>query len=240
MANMKKEAADTAVLRIIANIKQKFAELDALDEQFADLDAEAPMDGMMDSGIGEQFDLLSDKREELETEIRSMRERVQLISEWEKFKGGGWSDEIQSELNSLDQQFANIADGATSDPMGAPPLPPAPLPPEVPGSPELPPTPDIPTDTSSVEPPIAAPEPPIEASAPPVTASKKASIEGYFRQTLKHILDLAEENIPEGGAVSGYAQIAEWAYNALNRPAPPEAEYEKFSSLSIKRPKVWG
>ena len=174
MANMTKEAA--AITRVIANMKQKFAELDALDEQFADLDDAAPMDdmGSMDAEVGEQFDLLSDKREELEQEIRSMRERVQLISEWEKFKGGGWSDEIQSELNSLDQQFANIADGATSDPMGAPPLPPAPLPPEVPGSPELPPTPDIPTDTSSVEPPIEASAPPAEPLAAPIASSKYA------------------------------------------------------------------
>jgi hypothetical protein len=170
MANMKKEAADTAVLRIIANIKQKFAELDALDEQFADLDAEAPMDGMMDSGIGEQFDLLSDKREELEQEIRSMRERVQLISEWEKFKGGGWSDDIQSELNSLDQQFATIADGASSEPMGAPMVPPPPMTPEVPGAPAPLSTPEVPADAGvGVDETLAPPttEPPIEASAPP-------------------------------------------------------------------------
>lgn len=168
--NNNKEAADKAILRVIANVKQKFAELDALDEQFADLDDTAPMDmdmGMVDSGVGEQFNLLSDKREELEQEIRSMRERVQLISEWEKFKGSGWGDEIQSELNSLDQQFANIADGASSEPLGMPPLPSTPLAPEVPGVPPLPPTPEIPADATAGEPPIAASEPPIEEPAPP-------------------------------------------------------------------------
>ena len=168
--NMTKEAA--AITRVIANMKQKFAELDALDEQFADLDADIPMDGM-DGDIGEQFDLLSDKREELETEIRSMRERVQLISEWEKFKGGGWSDEIQSELNSIDQQFANIADGASSEPMGMPPLPVTPPLPDLPGgglpvdqADAAPLVRTVPADASA-EPPVTAAEPPVEAPAPP-------------------------------------------------------------------------
>jgi len=187
MANITKEAADKAILQVIANLKQKFAELDALDEEFADLDASAPMD-MMDTGVGEQFNLLSDKREELEQEIRSMRERVQLISEWEKFKGSGWSDDIQSELNSLDQQFSNIADGASSDPLGAPSLPSAPLSPEIPDAPLLPPTPDIPADASiepsldepAIEPtPEAAPDaPPAEPEplAPPMASTKNSKI----------------------------------------------------------------
>jgi hypothetical protein len=48
----------------------------------------------------------------LEQDIRKMRERVQLLAEWEKFTNGDWSEEVKRELKNLDQNFATIADGA--------------------------------------------------------------------------------------------------------------------------------
>jgi hypothetical protein len=237
MANMNKEAT-VAIHQFIANAKAKLAELDALDNEFADFDAVTP------EGEGiETFNLLSEKREELETEIRSMRERVQLISEWEKFKGSGWSDDVQIELNSLDQQFATIADGAEAAGadlgLGAPMMPEPPMSPDVPLAPEAPitpATPDVPAD------PIAEPEvsdPAMDAIpfAPVASSKRKAASEEYYRQTLQHILDLAKENIPSGGEISGYSQIAEWASNALNKSTPPVGEYGKFSS--VVRPSHW-
>ena len=194
MANMTKTAAETAVLRIVANIKQKFAELDVLDEQFADLDDATPIDGEMDASVDEQFNLLADKREELEQEIRSMRERVQLISEWEKFKGGGWSEEIQAELDSLDQQFAGIADGSSglmdmsSMDMS---VPPAPITPEPPVEPTLlPPTSDVPTEPSP-EVPVASPEP----LAAPMASTKNAKTQdskGFCPHGIPYQMDCHE------------------------------------------------
>jgi hypothetical protein len=173
MAQTSKET--TAILNVIANCKTKFAELDALDDEFAELDATMP-----EGEPSEQFDLLSDKREELEQEIRSMRERVQLISEWEKFKGSGWSEEVQAELNALDQQFSAISDGASTD-MSTPALPA--LPP-VPEAPEAPLSPEFPAGITT-EPEALANEPlpseasnalPAEPLAAPTASSKNAKI----------------------------------------------------------------
>jgi hypothetical protein len=159
MAQTTKTAAEQQMLTVIANVRAKFAELDALDSEFADLDAAMPMgDG------GEQFNLLSEKREELETEIRSMRERVQLISEWEKFKGSGWSDEVQTELNALDSQFSAIADGASDAGMGAPIMPDMPMAPETPMTPEAPISPAAP-----VAPEVPAVDATADLSAAPAT-----------------------------------------------------------------------
>ena len=164
---------------IIAALKAKQAELDQLDDQFMEMDSVMP-----EGAPTQEFDLLSDKREQLEQEIRSMRERVQLISEWEKFKNGDWSEEIKSELNILDQEFANIADGVEGGMMGEPALPG-----DIGDNPELPSTPDAlatpPIDAlsepSAAEvPPLAppaspdamAPPPPTPAAAP-IASSKK-------------------------------------------------------------------
>ncbi len=179
---MANKEATQSILKIIANVKAKFAELDALDEQFVDLDAAMPEgDGM------QQFDLLSDKREELEQEIRSMRERVQLISEWEKFKGSGWSDDVQAELSSLDSQFATIADGdSMNDPM-MPEAPLDPLSPELPEAPMVPESPEVPlspeTPVDATEVPASEPMPTEAMDAPtadplpaPVASSKNSPI----------------------------------------------------------------
>ena len=105
MAKMNKEA-QIAISKFIVKAKQKLAEIDDIDNEFAELDATIP------EGMGtDKFDLLSEKREELEEEIKEMREHAQLITAWEAFKGGDWSEEVKAELNSLDEQFASIADG---------------------------------------------------------------------------------------------------------------------------------
>lgn len=102
-----------------AALNKKQADLDAIDDQIMGLDSAIPMD----APATPEFDLLSQKREELEEEIRTMREGVQFISEWEKLKGGQWSDGIKSQLDGLDGEIANIAGGEAADPgigMGAP------------------------------------------------------------------------------------------------------------------------
>ena len=58
-----------------------------------------------------EFDLLAEKREELEEEIHNMREGVQLIGEWEKFKGGPWSEDIKQLLSEIDIEITDIAGG---------------------------------------------------------------------------------------------------------------------------------
>ena len=156
MANQKEDVKNNAIRSHIAALKSKFAELDALDSDFADLDAAMP------EGEGiEQFNLLSDKREELETEIRKKREYIQLLSEWEKLKGSGWSDDVQIELNSLDQQFADIAGGASDDMGGLAPLPDMPL---APAAPMAPSAPEVPV-------PPSAPEVPVDATTDPSFAA---------------------------------------------------------------------
>lgn len=180
MANQEEVTKNNAIRGHIAALKSKFAELDALDSDFADLDA------VMPEGEGvEQFNLLSDKREELETEIRKKREYIQLLSEWEKLKGSGWSDDVQIELNSLDQQFADIAGGASDD-MGLnaplPALPTTPMAPEAPGLPAVPPAPEVPVDATTdpsldaaaIEPPpTEAPAPLAEPLEPPMASTKR-------------------------------------------------------------------
>ena len=64
-------------------LDRKQADLDAIDDQIMGLDSGIPLDAPSTT----EFDLLTAKREELEEEIRTMREGVQFISEWEKLKG---------------------------------------------------------------------------------------------------------------------------------------------------------
>jgi len=182
MAKMIKES-NVAMRPLIAKMKAKFAELDALDGEFNELDAAMP-----EGEGGAKFDLLSEKREELETEIRNMRERVQLISEWEKFKGGEWSEDVKADLNALDQQFADIADGgavggdfdaglAGLDPLASPALPPIPdasLAPEAPITPEAPVTPEA-TPALEPLPDEASVAPPAEPLAPAVASNATKS-----------------------------------------------------------------
>lgn len=95
-----------------AALDRKQADLDAIDDQIMGLDSAMPLDAPSTP----EFDLLSAKREELEEEIRTMREGVQFISEWEKLKGGQWSEGIKSQLDGLDSEIANIAGGEAAAP----------------------------------------------------------------------------------------------------------------------------
>src|SRR5271170_6767610 len=122
MANLKK---------LQAALAQKQADLDMMDDQIMDMPEMAP-EAPMDMAPSQEFDLLSEKREELETEIREMREGVELISQWEKFKDGPWSEQIKGLLGEIDIEFTDIAGGEVAaadamdtmapDAMGAPPM----------------------------------------------------------------------------------------------------------------------
>jgi len=161
-----------------AALKAKQAELDALDDQLLGMDEAMPMDVLPN----EEFDLLTQKREELEEDIRTMREGVQLITEWEKFKGGQWSEEVKMQLNAMDNEIANAAGPQAAAPpvdLGTP-MPPeagtapaAPLPPATPEPGlEAPPAPEVPAPTEEVAPEV----PPVEEPAMAPTASSKSAI----------------------------------------------------------------
>jgi len=163
-----------------AALSRKQADLDAIDDQIMGLDSGIPSD----LPATPEFDLLTAKREELEEEIRTMREGVQFISEWEKLKGGQWSEGIRSQLDGLDSEIANIAGGDAVEPgmgvgpdMGAPlgdPLAPPPAPdalaaPAGDVAPEAAPAPDAALDA-----PAAPPEAPAPALEPPMASAKSA------------------------------------------------------------------
>lgn len=234
MAKILKEA-NAAMRPLIAKMKAKFAELDTLDNEFAALDAVTP------EGEGAaKFDLLSDKREELENEIRSMRERVQLISEWEKFKGGEWSEDVKADLNSLDQQFADIADGVAvggnmslgldplaTDPMAAPALPPSP---EVPLSPELPVTPEVPLAPEATPP---APEPlPDEASvAPPAEPLAPPVASNATKSSKKINYDTQDKK----GSVTQTASTSQKGDNHMANTTTKPSLKEKLAEVKSRR-----
>src|SRR5271167_3914169 len=110
MANFKK---------LHAALAQKQADLDMMDDQLMGMPEMAP-EAPADMGTSPEFDLLSEKREELEEEIRQMREGVELISQWEKFKDGPWSEQIKGLLGEIDIEISDIAGGevAAADSMG--------------------------------------------------------------------------------------------------------------------------
>src|SRR5271168_2679201 len=110
MANFKK---------LQAALAQKQADMDMVDDQLMGMPEMAP-DAPMDMAPSAEFDLLSEKREELEEEIREMREGVELISQWEKFKDGPWSEQIKGLLGEIDIEISDIAGGevAAADDMG--------------------------------------------------------------------------------------------------------------------------
>ena len=156
--------------QLIASLNRKQAELDVLDDQIMGMDSAMPLD----MPPTEEFDLLTQKREELEEDIRTMREGVQLISEWEKFKGGQWSEEVKMQLNSMDNEIANAAGPQAAAPSvdlgapapgldaGMPPVAPeAPVAPtpnlEAPAAPEAPAPAEVAPEAPLVEEPIAAP-----------------------------------------------------------------------------------
>lgn len=77
---------------LIAAYRHKVAELGTLDREIQNLDMTLP-EGQGDS----HFDYLAQKRQEIETSIREMQEKVEFLSAWEKFKEGGpWSSNSRS------------------------------------------------------------------------------------------------------------------------------------------------
>jgi hypothetical protein len=163
-----------------AALNRKQADLDAIDDQIMGLDSGIPMD----APATPEFDLLTAKREELEEEIRTMREGVQFISEWEKLKGGQWSEGIRSQLDGLDSEIANIAGGDAAepgmgvgpdlgapmgDPLAAPPAPDALAAPAGEVAPEAAPALDAAPDAVA-----PAPEAPAPALEPPLASAKSA------------------------------------------------------------------
>lgn len=174
MANLK---------QVLAALKQKQADLDAIDDQLSGMPEMAP-DAPLDAPTSPEFDLLSDKREELEEEIRKMREGVQLITEWEKFKGGQWSDEIKNMLGEIDIEIADIAGGEPApagDLLGGPeapdmaPAPGAPVAPDMAPAPEAPMAPEAPL----AEAPAPVPEEPV--AAPMASAKSPVSKKNSYQ-----------------------------------------------------------
>src|SRR5271163_1365193 len=122
--------ANYTLKQVLAAVARKQADLDMIDDELMGMPEMAP-DAPMDMATSSDFDLLSQKREELESEISHMREGVELISQWEKFKGGPWSEEIKGLLGEIDIEISDIAGGEVAAPdagmdmgmgMGAPPM----------------------------------------------------------------------------------------------------------------------
>ena len=203
-------------------LKRKEAELDAIDDQLMgmpDLAPEAPMDAAP-SG---EFDLLSEKREELEEEIRQMREGIQLISEWEKLKGGQWSEEIKMQLGDIDAEIANIADGVGAEaPMGdmgmgleAPPAPEMAPEPALPLAPEAAPAPEV-AETPEI--PVPAPEeaPPAPEAAPMASTRKKNN----YQISEKKAISSAKEG------------------STMDKQTPKASLKEKLAEIKTKRESI--
>ena len=93
-----------------------------MDDQLMGMPEMAPdaLSADVGAATSPEFDLLSEKREELETEILEMREGVELISQWETFKGGPWSEQIKGLLGEIDIEITDIAggEGGAADDLG--------------------------------------------------------------------------------------------------------------------------
>lgn len=170
--------------RLTSSLARKQADLDMIDDQMSALPEMAP-DAPMDMAMSPEFDLLSQKREELEKDIQKMREGVQLIGEWEKFKGGQWSEEIKGVLNSMDSEIANAAGPSAAAPMmdlGAPtPGLDASLPPAAPDAPIAP-------DANLAAPPAPEVAPaPTETPLPAPVASATSKKNNYAAQNKKGV-----------------------------------------------------
>lgn len=151
-------ATSNKLKTLTAALKKKKADLDLIDDEMSAM-PEMVDDAPLDAPVSPEFDLLSEKREELETEITKMQEGVTLLSEWESFKEGPWSEDIKQSLDSIDVEVTDIAggDAAMGDTAG-----------DMIGGPESPdmgaPLPDAPIDAPISEAPVA-PEAPADAPA---------------------------------------------------------------------------
>jgi hypothetical protein len=210
MANLKK---------LQAALAQKQADMDMMDDQLMDM-PEMAVDAPVDMAPSPEFDLLSEKREELEEEIRQMREGVELISQWEKFKDGPWGEQVKGLLGEIDIEIADIAGGEVSAAddmgMGAPAdlgapvdiaAPPAAVPPVAEALPAAP----------AVESPAAEPAPeaaPLEApmasaSTGKSAVSKKNSYQSPVKKGVSARSDMKKEGSNMASTTPAKASVTE-------------------------------
>jgi len=222
---------------VLAAIQKKQADLDMMDDQLMGMPEMAP-DAGPDMGASPEFDMLSEKREQLEEEILQMREGVELISQWETFKGGPWSDEIKNLLGEIDIEIADIAGGEVATPdagmgdlgmagapagIGAPPVdmaPPAPadIPPAAPEGLEAPPAP---ADSAPAPAEEAAPlEPPMASKGASETPVSKKN--NYQSPDKKGVFARSDSQ-KEGSTM------------ATPTPAKASAVKEKLADVKSKR-----
>ena len=183
--------------QILASIARKQADLDMLDNQLSTMDAGLPLDAPMTP----EFDMLSQKREQLEEDITKMQEGVLLIDKWDEFKNGPWSPEVKDALSGMDTQVADASGPATGLEgdlgMAAPPdlnAATAPMPPAAPAAPvvdtAVPPAPPAPEAPAPAEVPAEAIEEaplPAEEPLPAPTASAISKKNNYEAQNKKGV-----------------------------------------------------
>src|SRR5271166_1043659 len=192
-----------------AALAKKQADLDMMDDQLMGMPEMAP-DAPADMGMSPEFDLLTEKREELEEEIRHMREGVELISQWDKFKDGPWSEDIKKLLSEIDVEIADIAGNevapadagmdmgmggmgeAPTPDMMAPPMEAPPAAPPMDAAAPAPPAPEIPAAEPAAEP--APIEPPMaSAKAGNTQAGKKNSYQDPVKKGVSARSDMNKE-----------------------------------------------
>ena len=210
-----------------AALAKKQADLDMMDDQLMGMPEMAP-DAPPDMGNSAEFDLLSQKREELEEQIRHMREGVELISQWDKFKDQPWSEEIKSLLGEIDIEIADIAGGdvagadaglpmdmgaPTPDMMGAPapvdPLAAAPAPAPAPeAAAPAAPAPEVPAAEPVAEPaPLEAPM--ASAKAGNTQADKKNSYQDPVKKGTSARSDMNKEGSNMANPTPAKASVQE-------------------------------
>src|SRR5271170_1087860 len=216
MANLKK---------LQAALVKKQAEMDMMDEQIMDMPEMAP-EAPVDMAPSPEFDLLSEKREELEEEIRQMREGVELISQWEKFKDGPLGEQVKGLLGEIDIEIADIAGNevAAADDMGmapdmgaAPMGAPAPIDMAAPAPEAAIPAAPAPEVAPAVENPAAEPAAeaaPLEAPMASATAgksavSKKNSYQSPVKKGVSARSDMKKEGSNMASTTTAKASVTE-------------------------------
>src|SRR5271170_4462587 len=226
--------ANYTLKQVLAAVARKQADLDMIDDELMGMPEMAP-DAPMDMATSSDFDLLSQKREELESEISHMREGVELISQWEKFKGGPWSEEIKGLLGEIDIEISDIAGGEVASPdagmdmgMGAPPM-------------------DMGADPLAAEvPPAAAPAPDMAAPAaepvPAAPAAEPAPLEPPMASKGAGKSSVSEKNSyqsPVKKGVSARSDMKKEGSNMANpTPAKASAVQEKLAEVKSQRENI--
>ena len=225
-----------------AAINKKQADLDMMDDQIMGMPEMAP-DVPTDMGTSPEFDLLTEKREQLEEEIQTMREGVQLITEWEKFKGGQWSEEVKGLLGEIDIEISDIAGGEVASPdagldMAAPMGMDAPMdmgaPTDNPG--------DNPADLGVAEPPVAAPVEPPAAAAPVAPEAEVAPLEAPLASVSASKSTVSKKNnyqSPDKKGIIAHSDPKKEDSNmATPTPAKASQVKEKLAEVKSKRDSI--